>query len=686
MTSFRTILAALVIFGVIPASADSRLSDAAPTTAYSLSALAVLGPGQTELSLKVTSSTAPVPPQLEKVQVKIWPLGAGAVVTRNYFDVAAAGGAATLQLDPLARLQRVQVRVHVKEGSQNVLEAETVAQYRALGAVSSDHRLATAAGEQMLRAGGNAFDAAAAVLFVLNVTQPHLAGIGGSSNVVTYVAAEDRVYAIDARETAPALTTVDMYKGRPDITVQGFSVGVPGTLLAVERMLERWGTMTLAETLEPAIGHAKNGVDVGSFLAKSLADPVDWKVGFQTETKNLFAPGGTVLKQGDRLVQPALAETLGLVAERGSSVFYRGEIAPAIVEAQKRSGYPEGAGRMTLADLAAYDVVVREASHLDYRGYDVYAAAPSSSGGIVLLQALGLLEDARFPIGGVDAEGRSYAFGTRYTIHAMAEAMRLAIADRDAWVGDPAFVSVPETILLSDAYLRDRSTRMSPYPTRMPVPVPPGDADAFAEPDELGHTTHFSVIDRYGNVVSFTTTMADAFGSGILVPKYGFLLNDSLRLFNATPSGGPNDAAPGKRPAGSMTPVVLMRGGEPFAATGTWGQSFIPSLVLNVVLDLVDHRMTLQQAVDASRMWIANPSGAYAWNRGRRGAPSFAQSEIDAIRDLGPPRPMRNPSTRDEVFGSLASIGVDPATLDLIGAADDARQPDAAAEVVERSG
>jgi gamma-glutamyltranspeptidase/glutathione hydrolase len=689
----RTVILALAAVVVaFPASAGARTSQGASNTTYSLSALALLGPDRTDISLRVVSPTAPLPEMLDKVQVKVWPLGNGNVETRNFFDVPAPEGVASLSFHQLARLQRVQVRVHVKHGSQNVLETETQVQYRALGAVSTDHPLATMAAERILRAGGNAFDAAAAALFVLNVTQPHLAGIGGSSNIVAHVAEDGRDYSIDARERAPAATTPDMYASQmlPVISVNGYSVGVPGTLRAVERMLDEWGTMTLSETLDDAIRYAENGFPVGAFLAREAgsADPGIWKDAFQPETKALFRPGGVPVKQGDLLVQPDLAKTFRLIKAQGSSVFYRGEIASAVVEAQRRHSVVEGEGRMTLADLASYDVVVRPASHLDYRGYDVYSAAPSSSGGLVLLEALGLLEDDRFPIG--DAAS-GYGFGTRYTIHAMVEALRLALADRDAWVGDPAFFPVPEQQLLSDAYLRDRSTLMNPFPARMPAAVPPGNPFAFppalplAEAEaESGHTTHFSVIDKYGNVVSFTTTMADSFGSGITVPGYGFLLNDSLRLFNRVPTSGPNDAGPNKRPMGSMTPVVIMKDGEPFAATGTYGAMFIPSMVLNVVVDLIDHRMPLQQAVDASRLWITQSTGGWAWNSGRRGAPSFSLVEIDALRELGPPRPVRVPSARDEIFGSLASVAVDLATFELQSAADDQRQTDASAAVVQR--
>jgi gamma-glutamyltranspeptidase/glutathione hydrolase len=696
MYAKRTALVAVAALALLPSSVAARPSDAAPTTPYELTAAAVVVPGGTEVSARVTSATEPPPAVLKKVQVKVWPRGDGDVVTRNFTDVPAPDGIATLELGPFHRTQRVQVRAHVKDGSEHVLEDETLVGYRSLGAVSTDHWLATEVGEKVLEVGGNAFDAAAAIVFALNVTQPHVAGIGGSSDVVLYSARDDAVYSIDGREKAPAAATADMLDGRTaaELSVNGVSVGVPGTLLAVQRMLDRWGTRSLADALQPAIGLAEHGVPVGTFLAKDTVSNDTLKAGFPPATKELFRPGGVPLAAGDLLVQPDLASTFRLIARDGVSAFYRGEIAEAIVAAQAWHTYPGGEGRLTLADLASYDVDVRAALHLDYRGVDVYSAAPSSRGGMVMLEALGLLEDQRFPLGGVDGSGNSYDFGRRHAIHAITEALRLALADQ-VWVGDPAFRTVPEAQLLSDAYLRARSALIQPFPTRLtPLTgrgVPPGDPTAFPVPTvtaapgdddgSQGHTTHFSVIDRLGNVVSFTTTMADSFGSGILVPGYGFLLNDSLRLFKLL--NFEEAPRPGLRVAGNMAPTVLMRDGEPMAATGTYGATFIPSLVLNLVLDVVDYRMPLQQAVDASRFWIAQPSGAWAWNHGRRGAPSFPQEDIDALRALGPPRPPIPRPTIEEPFGSLASVGVDPTTLDLIGVSDDVRQPDARAVVVE---
>jgi gamma-glutamyltranspeptidase/glutathione hydrolase len=712
VTRVFTFLLLLVV--LFPAAAASRTLDAAPNSDYRLAVDAFLKPDHTVLRVKVSSDSAKLPDHLEKLQVKIWPRGDGSVDVSNESDVAAPGGVATVRLPRLALLQRVEVRAHVKNGSQNALEAENVVQYEQLGAVSSDHPLATAAGESVLKKGGNAFDAAAATLFVLNVVQPSLAGIGGGSEVVVHVTAEDKDYAIVGREKSPADTPASLYDGRVRgiVGLNGYSVGVPGTLRTVETMLDRWGTISLADALQPAIGHAEQGFRVGEFLAKDAA--LGRTALLQPEVTARFRPGGVPLAQGTTLVQRDLAETFKLIAREGTSVFYRGEIAQAIVDAQKKTAVApntiaDGAGRMTLADLAAYDVDVRPASHLDYKGYDVYSAPPPSNGGVVLLETLGLLEQ-RFPIGDVAA---GYGFGTRNTLHAMVEALRLSLPDRDKWIGDPAAGSVPETQLLSDSYLAARASLLNAYPVRMSGVPGPGNPLAFlsaSDPDEStveageGHTTHFSVIDRFGNVVSFTTTLRDSFGSGIMVQPYGFVLNNTLSLFNIPrrPDTTANDAGPNKRPMGSQTPAVIVRNGEPFAATGTYGAEFIPSLVLNIVLDLIDHKLSLQDAVDASRIWISQPppvqpaaAGSFAWNYASRpGAPTIDQfcpplpdnncvGVIQDLRAIGHVA-SRRPGANDPTFGSLASVAVDPATFALQAAADALRQRDATAVVVPR--
>lgn len=707
----RLLVPALVVVAAFPAAAASRTLDAAPNTDYSVSVDAFVRPAATDLFVRVSSETGAMPEQLHKVQIKIWPRDEGEAEAQNVFDVAVVDGVATLRLPRLALLQRVQVRVLVKDESQNVLEDDTLVQYEHLGAVSTDHPLATQAGVDVLRNGGNAFDAAAAVLFVLNVVQPSLAGIGGGSDVVVHVASENRDYALVGRERAPADTQPTMYEGQTQFRVglNGYSAGVPGTLKTVETMLQRWGTKPLAEALEPAIAHAQNGFPVGAFLEKDSALA---RTGLlQPETVARFRPGGTPLRRGTTFAQPDLAETFRLIAREGTDVFYRGEIAQAIVEAQRKlavapNTIANGAGRMTLEDVAAYEVAVRPASHLNYKGFDVYSAPPPTTG-VVMLEALGLLE-ARFPMLGDDAQG--YDFGTARTLHAMIESMRLAFADRQRWLGDPAFVDVPELQLLSDAYLTDRASLMQEYGpgARMPGTPAPGNPFAFPVPtaiedddateDAEGHTTHFSIVDRYGNVVSFTTTLRDSFGSGILVEPYGFVLNSSLSLFNiraGVPSSA-NNAGPSKRPVGSQTPAVIVKDGEPFAATGTYGAEFIPALVLNVVLDVIDHELSLQDAVDASRIWGVDPVGTSDWNyAARQGAPSYDQvcppapdpncvGVIMELRAIGHAI-ARRPGANAPGFGSLASIGVDPSTFALVAAADRNRQADATASVVERA-
>lgn len=572
--------------------------------------------------------------------------------------------------------------------------------YDANGVVATDHPLATQVGVNVLRGGGNAFDAAAAVQFVLNVTQPHLAGIGGSSNVLVRLGDTGQVLALDARETAPAATTPTTYSGRTAAQVgpNGYAVGVPGTLRAVEYMLDRWGTATLAETLQPAIALAENGHTAGFHLALASNDA---RSRAYPETNALFhRPDGSKLQQGDLLVQPDLAKTFRTLARDGADAFYEGEIAAAIVAAQRRSTTPGREGTMTLADLAGYTVDVEAPLSLEYRGYDVVAPGPSTNGGQVLLESLGLIREF---LAKPENAGYEWGFGTRNSLHVFIEAMRLAFADRDMWVGDDGFTNVPAAGLLNRSYLQARSALIS-RETVMCIPVPSGNPLAYgsagvsstdAEPVEVGHTTHFSIVDRWGNAVVMTSTLADAWGSGITVPGYGFLLNDSLTLFNlplpranaATGNPGANDAAGGKRPMGSMAPTLILKDGEPFVGLGTYSGGFIPSVVLNVVLNLIEFGKPLQEAVDAPRIWMSAANGAAQLNFG-------LDHLITPLRTMGhvaanfggcadnlnrtPLPPLLN-------LGSTGSFGVDLANFGLSGGQDGARFPDATTVVVERS-
>jgi len=804
--TFRTLRLAVIALVVATGLGASSATSAATSPAYDISARALLGPLGTDVYVKVSREAAPAPALLDKVTLKAWPLTSGAVQTRNFFDVLAPGGIATLHLDGLARAQRIEVSAHVKDGPQHNLDAEafvrrrpdlvvrdlivpsdvtrrkafdvrvSVAEadddtgatavvtlsdgiaelgqqvvsvtaggqtdavfgislpthgvhqlratisgaapfesdgsnnvrtadlyahrYLANGVVSTEDSAATAAGVEILDAGGNAFDAAAAVLFALNVTEPHLAGIGGAANVVVQLE-DGRRYAIDGRETAPIATTADMYKGFPanvDYGLNGFAVGVPGALRAVDEMLARWGTMSLERTLQPAIRLAEDGITVGAFLANDAGSA---RVPRMTpELQAVFRPGGVPVQKGQLLKQPDLAKTFRLIAAQGKSVFYRGEIAQAIVDAQHWKSIPQGEGRMTLVDLAGYDVRVEEPLSLDYGAYTILGAPPSTCGGLVMLEALGLIDHFRkanpdYP----------WQFGTPETLHVMIDALRLAYADRDMWIGDDDFFAVPAAGLLSDGYLTARSALITPGYAANPHAAIPGtpapgnpfpfgtatgsEASVSDEANNDSHTTHFSVLDKWGNAVVFTATVTDSFGSGILVPGYGFVLNDTSVNFNSTPLANPatgnpgaNDAAPGKRARGNTAPTLLVRDGEPAIGTGSLAARFIPSIVLNVVLNAVDFGMPIQQAVDAPRIWSQDANGAAAVNPGLSAA-------IEPTRALGHMTPWaaagvnRTPSGGASL-GSANSFAVDGDTITLHGAADATRHPDATAVVLDR--
>jgi gamma-glutamyltranspeptidase / glutathione hydrolase len=800
--SLRLAVVALVI-ATGPGASLATSANSPSSARYTLSARALLGPAGTDVYVTVSRDAEPTPALFDKVKLKARPLATGEVQTRNFFDVPAPGGVATLHLDGLVRAQRVEVSAHVKDGPQNNLETEAFVRrrpdlvvrdvivpsdvtrrqtfdvrivvaeadddtgatavvtlsdgitelgqqlvsvgagaqtdvafgislpthghhqlratisgadpfesdatnnvgtadlyahrYLADGVVSTEDSAATGAGVQVLRAGGNAFDAAAAVLFALNVTEAHLAGIGGAANIVVQLA-DGRRYAIDGRETAPAATTPDMYKGLPDVGLNGFAVGVPGALRAVDEMLDRWGTMSVGQTLGPAIRLAEDGITVGAFLAN---DARSTRVPRMTpELQAVFRPGGVPVAEGDILKQPDLARTFKLIAAQGDSVFYRGEIAQAIVAAQHWKSIPQGEGRMTLADLAGYDVRVEEPLSIDYGGYTVLGAPPSTCGGLVVLEALGLIDHFRQA-----NPGYPWQFGTPETLHVMIDALRLAYADRDMWIGDDDFFAVPAAGLLSDAYLTARSALITPGYAGNPHAAIPGTPPAgnpfpFATTTAVAsesvtedastdsHTTHFSVLDKWGNAVVFTATVTDSFGSGILVPGYGFALNDTSVNFNATPAADPatgnpgaNDAAPGKRARGNTAPTLLVRGAEPVVGTGSLGAAFIPSIVLNVVLNAVDFGMPIQQAVDAPRIWSQDKGGAAAVNPGLSPA-------IEPVRALGHMLPWAGNLARmtsgGASLGSANSFAVGGDTVTLSGAADAARHPDATAVVLTR--
>lgn len=501
--------------------------------------------------------------------------------------------------------------------------------------------------------------------------------------MMVHLAATGETFMLDCREKAPIAATPDFFGSLSfgQASTSGISVGVPGTLLCVATALENWGTISLADAIQPAIPLAEEGFSINRFLASDTASS---RTTYQPETRAVFRlPDGSPLPEGYLLKQPDLAKTLRLIADQGVDVFYRGEISTAIVDAQKRTRAGNaGIGRMTLADLDQYEVVIREPIIGDYRGYTLMSASPPSSGGLTIIQMLKMLE--RFPLGDTN---QGYGFGATRTLNVMIEAMRLAFADRSVWMGDEDFVCVPKTGLLNEEYVDMRSALIDPD-SRIALVLPddPRPYDdtcngllsslaAPAEQSESGHTTHFSVVDKWGNVVSYTTTIEAGWGTGIMVPGYGFLLNNELTDFNLVPTANPdpdnfnpgaNDVASEKRPRSSMSPSILFKGDEPIAAYGSPGGSTIINSVLQITLNLIDHGMSIQEAIDAPRIssTTSSPTGGTVSREA-----GFSDAAIQGLRDLG-----HNISDSTGTIGSVQAIVIDLQTGKLYGGADSRRE------------
>lgn len=494
------------------------------------------------------------------------------------------------------------------------------------GAVATVDADATAAGIEVLRNGGNAVDAAVAAAAALGVTEPYSSGIGGGGYFVYYDHATGRVHTIDGRETAgrTADTGLFLEGGKPlpfaDAVTSGLSVGVPGTPATWDAALRQWGTRSLAQTLEPAERIADNGFVVDETFRGQTADNQARFKDFPA-TAALYLPGGKPPEVGSVLRNPDLAATYRLLAKDGVKAFYRGKLAEDVVNTLQHppvdpaSGRNARPGKVDTADLAAYRVRDQAPTHVAHGAYDVYSMAPSSSGGTTVGEALNILED------GGDVSAYS---GTQYYHHFL-EASRIAFADRNRWVGDPASVDVPTRQLLSERYAASRACLISPDHA-LTSPLAPGDprhpadcadtGQAVAEPYEGPNTTHLTVADRWGNVVSYTLTIEQTGGSGITVPGRGFLLNNELTDFDFTPLApgvpDPNLPGPGKRPRSSMSPTVVLRDGEPFLATGSPGGATIITTTLQVLLGRLDRGLSLEQAIAAPRASQRNTAATQA--------------------------------------------------------------------------
>ena len=469
------------------------------------------------------------------------------------------------------------------------------------GMVASQEARATRIGVEVLSRGGNAVDAAVAVGFALAVTLPRAGNLGGGGFMLVHLAARNETIAIDYRETAPAAATPTMFlggNGEPDARLSrdtGLAAGVPGTVAGLAEAHRRYGSgrFGLAELIAPAIRLARDGIPVDEDLADSLPAAARRLGRFPSSARIFLKPDGAAPRRGETLVQADLARSLEAIAQRGPAGFYEGTIAERIVAALGAHG-----GIMTPEDLRAYRPVIREVVRGRYRGYDIASMPPPSSGGVHLIQLLNLLEP-------YDLAGMGH--NSARTIHVMVEAMKLAYADRAQHLGDPDSVSVPVRGLVSRAYADRLRPLIDLSRARPAAEIRPGDP----APHEGDQTTHFSVVDRAGNAVANTYTLNFSYGLGLVADGTGILLNNEMDDFAAKAGasnayglvqGAANLPAPGRRPLSSMTPTILFRDGKVAMVTGSPGGSRIITITLQAILNVVDHRMNIAEAVAAPRV------------------------------------------------------------------------------------
>ena len=483
------------------------------------------------------------------------------------------------------------------------------------GAVASVDTDASAAGIEVLRKGGNAVDAAVATAAALGVTEPYSSGIGGGGYFVYYDARSRTVHTIDGRERAPLTADKNLFveDGKPlafaDAVTSGLSVGTPGTPATWQTALDRWGSERLGTVLAPAERLARRGFTVDeTFRSQTASNEARFR-NFPATAK-LFLPGGALPAVGSTFTNPDLAATYRELARKGVGAIYHGDLGEDIAATARKppvdpaSGYNARPGKLTARDLAAYRAKVQAPTKTDYRGLGVYSIAPSSSGGTTVGEALNILERTDL----------SRASETQY-LHHYIEASRIAFADRGRWVGDPAFEDVPTKGLLSQRYADSRACLIKDDAV-LTSPLAPGDprhpaacgTGGTAAPTtyEGENTTHLTVADKWGNVVSYTLTIEQTGGSGITVPGRGFLLNNELTDFSFAPASpavhDPNLPGPGKRPRSSISPtIVLDRHDRPVVALGSPGGATIITTVLQTLTNFVDRGMPLVDAIAAPR-------------------------------------------------------------------------------------
>jgi gamma-glutamyltranspeptidase / glutathione hydrolase len=468
------------------------------------------------------------------------------------------------------------------------------------GMVVSQEAAASRVGLDVLRRGGNAVDAAVAVGFALAVTLPRAGNIGGGGFMLIHRADLNKTVAIDYRETAPAATTMDVFldanreadpfKSR----YSGLAIGVPGTVAGLELAWRKYGSgkFSFANLIAPAAALARQGLTVDEDVADSLPLAAKALASHPSSARIYLRPDGGVPQTGDHIALDDLAGTLEMIANQGSAGFYSGPVAQKIVNAVQAAG-----GRMTMEDLASYRAVEREPVSGTYRGYTIVSMPPPSSGGAHIIEILNILEG--YPLG-------EQGLNSAASLHEMAEAEKLAYADRAAYLGDPDFVKIPLAGLLSKAYAEHLRSLISPDHARPAADIRPGEPQRY----ESDQTTHFSIVDSDGDAVANTYTLNLPYGCGLVADGTGVLLNNELDDFAAKPGaanyfglmgGDANAPAPTKRPLSSMSPTLVFKDGKLLMATGSPGGSRIITTVLQIIVNVIDHGLNVAEAENAPR-------------------------------------------------------------------------------------
>ena len=527
--------------------------------------------------------------------------------------------------------------------------------------VVTDQHYATAAGVQILKEGGNAIDAAVAVGYALAVTQPCCGNIGGGGFMTIHLADGKNLF-LNFREKAPLKATPNMFLDAQGNVVKGRSidtylgVGVPGTVMGLDTALKKYGTMSIAQVIQPAIKLARDGFVLEAGDAKIINERLE-ALNQYPESAAILGHGGKPWKAGDRLVQTNLAHTLEKIARGGTDAFYKGSIARAIVQASERHG-----GILAMRDFATYNVEWMKPLQCEYHGYTIVSAPPPSSGGTTMCLTLNILKP--YPVG-------RWGYASVPFVHYFAEAERRAFATRNTYLGDPDFVKIPMRRLLSTSYAA--SLRATIQPDKA---TPSSEIKSFLPSSEGKNTTHYSVIDSHGNAVAVTYTINFLFGNKQIAGDTGFYLNDEMDDFTAKPGatngaglvqGRADEVEPGKRPLSSMTPTIVLKHGKPFILTGSPGSATIISTTMQSIINVVDFGMNMQQAVNAPHIHMQwYPDVLYV---GPGLLTPESQRQLEAM----------GYTLKDRGLGVLESILVNPRTGMLEGAPDPHRSAGSAA-------